>query len=248
MTDATSSTSRRSPLLLWISILLPLIVPIMLVVAAAIDPAIADGMVAKEKGIVEHLTVVVLLPGIVAGFWGAWVAFRRGLMPKWWIPGWFVMWSLACIYFAGEEISWGQHYFGWEASDAMKEINDQEETNLHNMTSWLDQKPRTLVEIFIVVGGLIIPLIHKLQGEKRPGPDRWDHWIWPTAACSTAAAMMLVCRAGQALEETMPDLMTGLASSESREFAIALFLAMYLVVWALRVRRRARSAATPESA
>ena len=32
----------------------------------------------------------------------------------------------------GEEISWGQHFFEWEASGAFKEYNFQQETNVHN--------------------------------------------------------------------------------------------------------------------
>ena len=248
--NVSGDSPTRSRLMFWLSILIPPLVPVMLVVAAAIDPAIAHRMTAKEKGIVEHLTVLVLIPAILAGLWGAWVAHRHKLTPKWWLPGWFVMWSLACLYFAGEEISWGQHYFGWEAPESISQINDQQETNLHNMSSWLDQKPRTLVEIFIVVAGLVMPVVHRVQGRRRFNPARWDAWIWPSAFCSTAAAMMLVCRLGEELEGSMPDLMAGLASSEAREYAIALFLTMYLGEWALRVRqaRRRPAAATPESA
>ncbi|QGX99519.1 hypothetical protein EI983_15080 [Roseovarius faecimaris] len=34
---------------------------------------------------------------------------------------------------AGEEISWGQRIFGWETSEAMKQINRQDETTIHNI-------------------------------------------------------------------------------------------------------------------
>ncbi|MCA9310988.1 MAG: hypothetical protein KDA21_07270 [Phycisphaerales bacterium] len=235
-------------LLGWLSVIVPLVVPVMLLITAAISPHQAHRMVAKEKGIVEHLTVIVLLPGIAAGLWGVWVAHRRRLTPRWWIPAWFLMWTMACVYFAGEEISWGQHYFGWSAPEAISEINDQHETNLHNMSSWLDQKPRALVELFIVVGGLIIPIIHALQGQKRPGPSRWDYWVWPNAACATAAAMMVASRVGKTLDHSMPDLMAGLGNSETREYTVALFLTVYMVVWAYRVSVQRRNAASPGSA
>lgn len=40
--------------------------------------------------------------------------------------------SLALIFVYGEEVSWGQQFFGWESSDAFKDLNFQGETNLHN--------------------------------------------------------------------------------------------------------------------
>jgi len=41
--------------------------------------------------------------------------------------------ALLFFFGAGEEISWGQRIFGWETSDAMKEINRQNETTIHNI-------------------------------------------------------------------------------------------------------------------
>ena len=34
----------------------------------------------------------------------------------------------------GEEISWGQRVFGFETPEALKEVNEQDEFNLHNLT------------------------------------------------------------------------------------------------------------------
>lgn len=52
---------------------------------------------------------------------------------------------LALIYYFGEEISWGQHYFKWVSPEFFLDNNNQGETNLHNMSNLLDQLPRTLV-------------------------------------------------------------------------------------------------------
>src|SRR3546814_19755347 len=60
---------------------------------------------------------------------------------------------------AGEEASWGRHYAGWLTPEGWQAINDQGETNLHDTSSWLDQKPRTLLEIGVIVGGIIVPLL-----------------------------------------------------------------------------------------
>jgi hypothetical protein len=37
---------------------------------------------------------------------------------------------------AGEEMSWGQHLFGWKAPEAITKVNVQGETNLHNLSGY----------------------------------------------------------------------------------------------------------------
>ena len=52
---------------------------------------------------------------------------------------------LALTYFLGEEISWGQHFFNWQTPTLFSDYNNQNETNLHNISNLLDQLPRSLV-------------------------------------------------------------------------------------------------------
>ena len=40
--------------------------------------------------------------------------------------------ALSCLYIAGEEMSWGQHFFHWNTPEYWAMVNRQEETNLHN--------------------------------------------------------------------------------------------------------------------
>lgn len=72
---------------------------------------------------------------------------------------WFALAFISCVYVAGEEVSWGQHFFEWGTPEYWHQINDQAETNLHNTSSWLDQKPRLILEIGIVFGTLILPVL-----------------------------------------------------------------------------------------
>lgn len=46
---------------------------------------------------------------------------------------------LALLFFigAGEEISWGQHWFGFETPAVVKSVNAQKELNIHNINSHL---------------------------------------------------------------------------------------------------------------
>ena len=52
---------------------------------------------------------------------------------------------LGIIYYLLEEISWGQHIFGWESSNFFLKNNHQKETNLHNISSLFNELPRNLL-------------------------------------------------------------------------------------------------------
>ncbi len=73
---------------------------------------------------------------------------------------WIALAALCQVYVAGEELSWGQHLFGWTTPDPWSAMNDQDETNLHNTSDWLDQKPRALLMIGVLVGGSGRPARH----------------------------------------------------------------------------------------
>src|SRR4029453_10249053 len=66
--------------------------------------------------------------------------------------------ALSCLYIAGEEMSWGQHFFHWKTPEYWAMVNRQEETNLHNIYPAFEQWPRAVLEIGIVIGGIIVPI------------------------------------------------------------------------------------------
>lgn len=191
----------------------------------------------ESTGIIEHLTVFVLLPG-TAGAIYALVRFRRRF-PSRLHAGWLLIWTLACIYFAGEECSWGQWYFGFDTPTVIDDINKQDEFNLHNTTSWLNEKPRAAVELFVVTLGLFVPIAARLPGG---GPLRflrtqatrsWPAWVLALPMCWAAAAYFLLTRV---LDWTAtPGVPT--VDAELRELAVAWFLSLYLLSYPLRLRR-----------
>ena len=81
----------------------------------------------KEDGILENLTVLMAFSG---GFLLLYVAWLYKLS----IKGLFTL-ALAALLllFAMEEISWGQRIFGWQTSALMQQINEQQESNFHNL-------------------------------------------------------------------------------------------------------------------
>ena len=108
--------------------------------------------------------VVIGLAAIVAGM----TIIKINPKDRPWLFAWVMIAVMACIYIVGEEVSWGQHFLNWATPDDWAAINDQNETNLHNTSSWLDQKPRLILMIGIVVGGIIFPLLQKFKPGKLP--------------------------------------------------------------------------------
>ncbi len=145
------------------------------------------------------------------------------------------MWTLACVYFAGEECSWGQWYFGFETPDFIEDINEQDEFNLHNTSSWLNQKPRAAVEAFVVVAGLVVPVLAARGRLNRlaRGGGAWPAWVLAPAMCWAAAAYFTLVRALDWLDRF--DIPT--VDAELRELAVAWFLALYLISFPLRLAR-----------
>ncbi|MCB1529715.1 MAG: hypothetical protein H6853_01940 [Rhodospirillales bacterium] len=82
---------------------------------------------------------------------------------------WLFLAALCCFYVAGEEVSWGQHVMQWSTPEEWTRINDQQETNLHNTSDWLDQKPRLFLLIGVAAGGLLIPFLQKICPALLPG-------------------------------------------------------------------------------
>lgn len=192
-----------------------------------------------EHGAIENLTALFLLPTILLGIL---LLTHRDKFPSPYIAIWFLLHGLGALYFAGEEISWGQHYFGWATPEAVDTLNDQGETNLHNMSSWLDQKPRLLLVFWAVIGGLILPLLHWRGLIAIGGREDWRYWIIPPAACMPAGLVIMLVRLPEEISYAFGRVVPfpfDIRSSEAQELYLALFLSFYLV----SVYRRAKASA-----
>ena len=109
----------------------------------------------NENGFVENLQSVFLFFSIYYLI----ITFKKFSLNKI-IRIFLIIKILALIYYLGEEISWGQHFFKWVSPEFFIINNNQAETNLHNMSNLLDQLPRTLVMIWC---GLISILFYFLK-------------------------------------------------------------------------------------
>lgn len=116
-------------------------------------------LLANEDGIAEWLQVVLIFVCLVAYLRLGWVLWRRGhrLFALLFFVG-----ALGMLFIGGEEISWGQRIFGWATPEALEDINNQGESNIHNIGSLL--KVFNLAVLGISFAAVVLPLL------------RWTVW------------------------------------------------------------------------
>lgn len=84
----------------------------------------------QEDGPAEWLSAIAfILTGLVS-FRIGFSRFKAGHPWQAWL---FMAVGLVMLFAGGEEISWGQRVFGWETPQELIDVNDQGETNLHNI-------------------------------------------------------------------------------------------------------------------
>jgi len=216
----------------WLWLWLPVVLFILIFGSALISEYVHDTFFAGELGFIELATPLMLVPAIISGFV---IFINREKLVTQQLGHWILLVTLACIYIAGEEISWGQQLVGWGTPEWVKEVNDQHETNLHNTSSWFDQKPRVLLEIFVLVGGIFLPIKRKLQGINLPR-DSWQYWLYPTMVCLPAAILAIFSRMPERIKSLfdMSENIVDIRTSEIQELYFAIFLMIYL----LSIRKR----------
>jgi len=109
----------------------------------------------KESGFVENLQSILLFLSIILIIKNRNI-HKRNLL----IRIFLMIYLLGLIYYFGEEISWGQHFFKWETSEFFSNYNNQNETNIHNISNLFDQFPRTLVLLWC---SIIVPFVILIQ-------------------------------------------------------------------------------------
>lgn len=221
----------------WLWLWLPLACLALVYGSSALARGFYLRWIAGETGFVELGTSVILLPAIVCGA----LAFRhRAVLPRAWLAYWVLAFTAGSFYFAGEDLSWGQVLLGWRTPEMFMDINDQFETNLHNISSWFDQKPRMALEIWVVVGGILVPLWAYFRGSGDERGADWRHWFWPTYVVLPSALLAVLTRLPERLADwldlSVPSQLA-VRHSEIQEFFLALFLTLYLSSLYLRLRR-----------
>lgn len=120
----------------------------------------------REYQIVEIATVASALPACLLLFWSAWrFGQDSGQRSGGVIVG---VIGLATLFFAGEEISWGQTYLGWDTPEPIRPLGG--ETNLHNMR--VPIPVQGLGSAFLLVMFVALPLAWRWR-DRLPVPKGW---------------------------------------------------------------------------
>ena len=183
-----------------------------------------------EAGIIENMTVLFLVVAI--GFCVASLSRANRLTLPGFLKTWLFILIMGAAYFALEEISYGQHMFGWGTAETWKELNDQDETNLHNVHSLFDQVPRALLSLGILIGGVLMPLYRHFRDIKLDESSRF-YWQWPTMDCITVGLLVILIRPVLKVFET-----DAINTGETKENLIALFILLYCVSIHSRLRQK----------
>ncbi|MGF1609432.1 MAG: hypothetical protein ACFCUQ_08555 [Kiloniellales bacterium] len=218
----------------WWWLAMPIAVALVLAVVDLSWPEFYKVYIGSELGLLEGSHVLIPLAAMVIAIR---ILMLRETRRHPWLVAWVALGAAACLYIAGEEASWGQHYVGWSTPERWQEINDQQETNLHNVSSWLDQKPRLVLELGVIIGGIIIPIAALFRPALRQ--VRFAV-ILPPLLCLPVAVLAEVIR----LTERVPGLIGTQPilyerPSELQELYFYLFILFYLIV--LRQRLTAAS-------
>lgn len=219
----------------WLWLWFPPLLLLVILPVRVIDAGTYRVWIDGELGLIELATPLLAFGGAVVGG----MLFRELLQEgRSKLLAWVGLHILACIYFAGEELSWGQHLLGWSTPEGIAALNDQGETNLHNMSSWLDQKPRLLLELWVLIGGVIVPLCG-LRAARRLSPNVTFSWIWPTLDCLPTALLAILVRLPERLKDVfdIASLPYEIRYSEPQEYYFALFLLLYLAALRRRVHQ-----------
>ena len=180
-----------------------------------------------EDGIVELLTPVVLLPAIVIGV--KLILNMRTYLPTLNSQLWLAMVTLGAFYMAGEEISWGQWLFYWDTPETFAAINDQNETNLHNTSSLFDQKPRLLLELWVLAGAIRAWYLN-FKG-KTDDAGTTAFWFWPTlplAWLGLLSALVMMPERMMDWWDIIPPSPFDIRVTETQELVLGVYLSLFL--------------------
>ncbi len=189
----------------------------------------------SELGLVEGLTPLFLLIAAVVAFRIAW---KRKRFPVALMKPWLYLFALGAFLFAGEELSWGQHYFRWETPEAWTEFNPRGETSIHNASSVFDKLPRLVLTAAAVLGGILAPLLNWRRDRAGATRGSFGYWMLPTAVCLPTCVLSLIVTLPKKYYESYLDTevprLLAISPGETKEYFFALFFLLY--VFSLRRR------------
>ena len=213
----------------WLGV--PAISALALVSVYALDPAWYDRHVIPEGyGVLELSQFLVMLAALAIAVR---LLFKPFVRKRPFLLTVTILSALSCLYIAGEEMSWGQHFFHWNTPDYWALVNRQGETNLHNTYAVFEKWPRAILEIGVFIGGLLVPLIAAFDPRVRA--NRLSLFLPPAALVPSAIAVFAFKYLDVAQQKGYLHTLVQ-RPSEAVEFYLYFFIFAYLVIFERRIR------------
>lgn len=154
----------------------------------------------REYQLVEMITFGCSLLAAVLGFLAAVLVARRvrvrfpvarGLH-RWFAPGLLGVTSLAALFFAGEEVNWGQTFSRWGQPEFTQDAATAEAYTAQSVHNNLDGiSVQSLGSVFLVVVLIVLPIVWARR-DRLNLPAAWGPAIacWPAAATAVFAFVL----------------------------------------------------------
>jgi hypothetical protein len=136
----------------WVLAIVPIVFAAFVALTAAYRPLYRAFI--NEDAIVEWAQFGVLVALVPAGFALAVRLWRRNERAFALI---FAIAAVGAVFIAGEEISWGQRLLGWATPEDLAVLNEQGETNIHNIGNVLSFLNLGMFILTVVAG--VMPFI-----------------------------------------------------------------------------------------
>lgn len=153
-------TPRAARWLFWTPLAISALLPLL-----RLSPG-AFRAILREDGPIEALTALLFLVAFLAGGRAAIRLLKKGYRSQGIL---YVLFAFIMFFCAGEEVSWGQRFLGFETPEAIEAVNDQGELTLHNIGDSLD------VFKFVMLLGGAAGAVAYIANEKLLIQRFWEH-------------------------------------------------------------------------
>ena len=116
----------------------------------------------SENGVIENAQIITLLISIfffIKFTLKKYLVFKHGKII-------FYLYLAGISYYFFEEISWGQHFFGWNTPTFFLDLNQQDETNLHNISNLFNELPRLFLTLWCIFPLIFSKIIRKVDFDR----------------------------------------------------------------------------------
>ena len=167
---------------------------------------------------------------LAAGLTALGLFWRLGpTMPK--VPRYlWLIFAVGTVFVGLEEISYGQHLFGWKSPEYFAEVNIQHETNLHNLGGQGPQRiMRVITEFGLPIWCLALPVACMIRSHVAYKPGHWTRYLAPRWELAVTVALAVSLRP---LRDLHPVILADKANKEFMEFLWGwAALLLVVVVW-----------------